>query len=259
MIRMITIPTILLTASTAYGQFEIFDEPAQPFQNGMIELPGGDTDGQSDGESQSEEKEDPRKFGAAKNRTAEQEQERRERAGELEPYRFPQPHMFERPMYVGPGQLGHYRGYWQPGGYDRRPGSPFFNSVPDAPPRGPLAGNGPHGNGYATGQSPYGQPANQFPGNQTASGYPEQGQHGNHAYNSAVSPYAGYGYGSPYGGYGRSVGPQGPGGDPYSYHFGPGYYRNSEYGHFRFPYYSYRRPWYFPGFAGWNRDTNIPW
>lgn len=49
------------------------------------------------------------------------------------------------------------------------------------------------------------------------------------------------------------------GGDPYSTHFGPGYYRSGEQGHYRFPYYSYRRPWYHPGFAGYNRDTNLPW
>lgn len=47
--------------------------------------------------------------------------------------------------------------------------------------------------------------------------------------------------------------------DPYTYHFGPGFYRHSEHGHYRFPYYSYRRPWYYPGFAGYNRDTNLPW
>lgn len=50
-----------------------------------------------------------------------------------------------------------------------------------------------------------------------------------------------------------------PGGDPYTLHFGPGYYRSAEYGHHRFPYYSYRRPWYFPGHTSYNRDTNYPW
>jgi len=47
--------------------------------------------------------------------------------------------------------------------------------------------------------------------------------------------------------------------DPYTLHFGPGYYRSNEYGHHRFPYYSYRRPWYFPGHTSYNRDTNLPW
>jgi hypothetical protein len=48
-------------------------------------------------------------------------------------------------------------------------------------------------------------------------------------------------------------------GDVYNYHFGPGFYRHSEYGHVRFPYYSYRRPWYFPGHPVYNRDTNFAW
>lgn len=47
--------------------------------------------------------------------------------------------------------------------------------------------------------------------------------------------------------------------DPYTHHFGPGFYRHFEYGHHRFPYYSYRRPWYFPGPAVYNRDTNLAW
>lgn len=49
------------------------------------------------------------------------------------------------------------------------------------------------------------------------------------------------------------------GSDPYTLHFGTGYYRANEYGHHRFPYYSYRRPWYFPGHTSYNRDTNLPW
>jgi hypothetical protein len=48
-------------------------------------------------------------------------------------------------------------------------------------------------------------------------------------------------------------------GNPYLYHFGPGFYRYQEAGHYRFPYYSYRRPWYFVGHPSYNRDTNIPW
>jgi hypothetical protein len=45
----------------------------------------------------------------------------------------------------------------------------------------------------------------------------------------------------------------------YQYHFGPGYYRHSEGGSYRFPYYTYRAPWYFPGHPIYNRDTNRPW
>jgi hypothetical protein len=48
-------------------------------------------------------------------------------------------------------------------------------------------------------------------------------------------------------------------GNPYYDHFGPGYQRSSLYGHYRFPYYNYRAPWYFPGKAVYNRDTNLPW
>lgn len=51
-----------------------------------------------------------------------------------------------------------------------------------------------------------------------------------------------------------------PGGvNPYNYHFGPGFHRNQDMGHYRFPYYSYRRPWYHPGYPSYNRDTNYPW
>ncbi|MCA9072836.1 MAG: hypothetical protein KDA84_28125 [Planctomycetaceae bacterium] len=45
----------------------------------------------------------------------------------------------------------------------------------------------------------------------------------------------------------------------YGYHFGPGYYRHSAGGHYRFPYYTYRAHWYFPGHPIYNRDTNRPW
>ncbi|MCA8986146.1 MAG: hypothetical protein KDA78_00800 [Planctomycetaceae bacterium] len=163
-----------------------------------------------------------------------------------EPFYFPQAHQFERPMYVGADQLQHYRGYWQPGGYDQRAGSPFFFTVPNGPARGPLAGNGPTGAG-GMGGGYYGG---------SGYGYDGYGMMGGYGYDSAYggSAYGG-GYGSAYGGGGAG----GAGGDPYGYHFGPGYYRSGEYGHFRFPYYSYRRPWYHPGFAGYNRDTNLPW
>ena len=48
-------------------------------------------------------------------------------------------------------------------------------------------------------------------------------------------------------------------GDPYQDHFGPGFQRSALYGHYRFPYYNYRAPWYFPGRAVYNRDTNLAW
>lgn len=47
--------------------------------------------------------------------------------------------------------------------------------------------------------------------------------------------------------------------DPYAYHFGPGFHRHSDHAHYRFPYYTYRSPWYHPGHASYNRDTNFPW
>ena len=94
------------------------------------------------------------------------------------------------------------------------------------------------------------------------------------------SAYASSAYG---GGYGDSAGPHwAPGGyearvgspayyhdpsggqysvtgNPYYDHFGPGFQRNSLHGHYRFPYYNYRAPWYFPGRAVYNRDTNFAW
>jgi len=48
-------------------------------------------------------------------------------------------------------------------------------------------------------------------------------------------------------------------GNPYFDHFGPGFHRHDMYGHSRFPYYNYRAPWYYPGRAVYNRDTNLPW
>ncbi len=49
------------------------------------------------------------------------------------------------------------------------------------------------------------------------------------------------------------------GGDVFGYHFGPGLHRHSNYGHYRFPYYNYRAPWYYVGPPSYNRDTNYPW
>jgi hypothetical protein len=48
-------------------------------------------------------------------------------------------------------------------------------------------------------------------------------------------------------------------GNPYYDHYGPGFHRHSLHGHYRFPYYNYRAPWYYPGRAVYNRDTNQPW
>lgn len=80
----------------------------------------------------------------------------------------------------------------------------------------------------------------------------------------------GYGYGYDPGFYGAGYygggyyGGYGPGGwtggiTPYYQAFGPGYYRAAEYGHNRFPSYSYRAPWYFPGPTTFARDTNFAW
>jgi len=48
-------------------------------------------------------------------------------------------------------------------------------------------------------------------------------------------------------------------GNPYYDHYGPGFHRTDLHGHYRFPYYNYRAPWYYPGRAVYNRDTNYPW
>lgn len=90
---------------------------------------------------------------------------------------------------------------------------------------------------------------------QTYPGHWQPGYYGQYS----GSPYF-YNTHAPVGGLQRSrVSTYTAGADPYTYHFGPGFYRHSEHGHYRFPYYSYRRPWYYPGFAGYNRDTNLPW
>lgn len=42
--------------------------------------------------------------------------------------------------------------------------------------------------------------------------------------------------------------------------FGPGLYRSgAEAGQYHFPYYSYRRPWYFPGQPSFHRSTDYVW
>lgn len=115
----------------------------------------------------------------------------------------------------------------------------------------------------AMGQVGWGGPAQQY--HQMAPQYPMMSPGG----------YAGsaYGIGGQYGapgGYEARVGspayyhdPAGGqyqvSGDPYQDHYGPGFHRGSLHGHYRFPYYNYRAPWYFPGRAVYNRDTNFAW
>lgn len=96
-------------------------------------------------------------------------------------------------------------GYWQPGGYEGRIGSPYYYSYSAAP--------------FA------GRYRRAFP-------MPFVPVYG-HAHSHNI--------------------------DPYTYHFGPGFYRYGETGHFRFPYYNYRRPWSHPGPPVYVRDTNFPW
>lgn len=46
----------------------------------------------------------------------------------------------------------------------------------------------------------------------------------------------------------------------YDQTFGPGLYRSgAEAGQYHFPYYSYRRPWYFPGQPSFQRSTDYVW
>jgi hypothetical protein len=124
------------------------------------------------------------------------------------------------PVVAGPGVDRPVEGYWQPGGYEGRIGSPYFYSVPAAGYR--FAGYGEFGGCGCGGR-----------------------HHSGWRRNASAGHYGG--------GYGWGVY------DPYAYHFGPGYYRYAEHGHFRFPYYSYRRPWYHPGPPVFNRDTNFAW
>lgn len=118
--------------------------------------------------------------------------------------------------------------YWAPGGdmaNGMRVGSPYYWS---APGMGPSGGWQPAAPGMGDG---YGCSVGGGPG--YGVGYAGAGGYG-------------AGWGAGYGGL-------------YNAHFGPGFYRNSNVGHTRFPYYSYRRPWYFPGPPSYNRDTNYPW
>jgi hypothetical protein len=126
--------------------------------------------------------------------------------------------------------------YWAPGG-DRfrgaRVGSPYYWSATGSP--------GPGGYGVAP-----------FPG-YAPPPYPGGYAYGTAGYGSGYGLGVGYGMGPGYGNW------SGAAGDPFGYHFGPGFHRHSNYGHYRFPYYSYRAPWYAPGPPVYNRDTNFPW
>ena len=106
---------------------------------------------------------------------------------------------------------------------------------------GPWNGFGPPGNGgYEPSQQPYaGAVATNGP-HWAPGGY--EGRVGSPAY-----------YHDPSGGQYVVTG------DPYYDHFGPGFQRQSLHGHYRFPYYNYRAPWYFPGRAVYNRNTNFAW
>jgi len=132
-----------------------------------------------------------------------------------------------------------YGGY-PPGGYEGRIGKPYYWSVPGGTvplAAGQVAGHGPAGIG---------------PASVGTGGCGCNKRIGGASENMAAGGYAAYGVGSA-----GSAG--GPGGDPYTYHFGPGFYRSNEFGHYRFPYYSYRRPWYDVGHPVRVRDTNLPW
>lgn len=75
----------------------------------------------------------------------------------------------------------------------------------------------------------------------------------NHAA-SAMPMNAAYGYGYA----GRGLSPAAAA--AYEQAFGPGLYRTgAEVGQYHFPYYSYRRPWYFPGQPSFHRSTDYVW
>lgn len=134
---------------------------------------------------------------------------------------------------------------WAPGGdavNGMRVGRPYYWSAPGA---APVAGYGAPAFNPEVGPAPAaggcgcnGGAANGFSG--------DYGVNGSYGFGGG---YAGTPY---YGGYNYGM-------DPYTEHFGPGYHRQAISGHNRFPGYSYRRPWYYPGLPSYNRDTNLPW
>lgn len=159
---------------------------------------------------------------------------------------------------IGPN--GPLPGYWQPGGYEARVGSPYYYSVPGqyvpvnrppAPAAGSAAPGGPASSCPVCEPDPMGvtppPPAPMPPADGLPAGAPATG----------TAPLA---VDTPEGMLTVRNFPYRPlPRDPYGLHFGPGFYRAREYGHYRFPYYNYRSPWYFPGHAVYNRDTNFPW
>ena len=135
-------------------------------------------------------------------------------------------------------------------------------NVPPSPAGYPTTAGPWNGSGPAMGYAAYGQ-----------AGY-GQAPPGNGNYDASLQPYGGVvATNGPHwapGGYEARVGsppyyhdPSGGQnivtGDPYYDHFGPGFQRHSLHGHYRFPYYNYRAPWYFPGRAVYNRNTNFAW
>lgn len=109
------------------------------------------------------------------------------------------------------------------------------------------------------GLAPVGMPPVAAPGY----GYGPGNMAGGVPYNSSGATWAPGGYearvGSPVYYHDPAGGQYVVTGNPYYDHFGPGYHRQSLYGHYRFPYYNYRAPWYYSGKAVYNRDTNFPW
>lgn len=146
-------------------------------------------------------------------------------------------------QFAGPVPAAPMNGpYWAPGGdiySGMRTGSPYYWSNSWYAPMNYGYGNAGYSAGYGgSGVAPGGW-------NTFGSGY---------GYGSTYGGGGGYGRGYPYGGTGYA------GMDPYTYHYGPGFYRNGfDQGSYRFPYYNYRAPWYAPGPASYNRDTNMPW
>ncbi len=140
-------------------------------------------------------------------------------------------------------------------------------NVPPSPAGYPMTAGSWNGSGPAMGYAGYGQ-AGYGP-----AGY-GQAPPGNGNYDPSLQPYGGLvatngphwapgGYearvGSPAYYHDPSGGQNMVTGNPYYDHFGPGFQRHSLHGHYRFPYYNYRAPWYFPGRAVYNRNTNFAW
>lgn len=121
--------------------------------------------------------------------------------------------------------------YWQPGTFQGRPGSPYYYSAePDSMRTGTDVGL----------QHRLALPAPRF------------GQSGNcgcdgdsaHTWTPLPSGY----HARP-----------GHENSPYVGDLSGGFDRRSDFGHTRYPYYSYRRPWYFPGPRSRNGNTNLVW